>query len=103
MGNYINLLFNLAQIAAILDFTQNTMSKNTFCPHHYMSGIPEKPFGRHPNHESLYSVEIISIHCLTLHKWRPFHLSLYTGPSLNPNVFLLPGDLKNANYVKTSM
>ena len=39
--NYINLLFNLAQMAAILDFTQNAMSKNTFWQHHYISGIPE--------------------------------------------------------------
>ena len=41
--NYIDLLFNLAQMAAILHVTQNAMSKNTFCPHHYMSGIPKNP------------------------------------------------------------
>ena len=30
-------------MAAILDFTQNAMSKNTSWPHHNMSGIPENP------------------------------------------------------------
>ena len=30
-------------MAAILAFTQNAMSKNTFWPHHFMSGIPENP------------------------------------------------------------
>ena len=37
-------MFHLAQMAAILDFTQNAMSKNTFCPHHYISGISENPW-----------------------------------------------------------
>ena len=36
-------MFNLAQMAAILDFTQNPKSKNAFWPQHYMSGIPENP------------------------------------------------------------
>ena len=30
-------------MAAILDFTQNAMSKNTFWQHHYMSCIHENP------------------------------------------------------------
>ena len=53
---------------------------------------PWKPFGRHPNHESLYSVEIISIHCLTLHKWGHF-ISAYLQVSVSIlTFFLLPGD-----------
>ena len=31
-------------MATNLVFTQNTMSKNTFCPHHYISGVPENPW-----------------------------------------------------------
>ena len=42
--NYINLMFNLAQMSAILDFTRNAMSKNTFWPHLYMSSVLENPW-----------------------------------------------------------
>ena len=68
---------------------------------------PRKPFGRHPNQESFYSVQIISIHCLTLQKWRPFHFSLFTGLGHNFNAFPASlrsaATLKNSNYAKTSM
>ena len=49
-------------MVAILDFTQNAMSKNTFWTHHYMSGTPENP---------LVDNQIMNHYIL---KWRPFHL-----------------------------
>ena len=58
-------------MAAILDFTHYATSK-VFLNHSTMSGIPEKPYGRHQNYAfaSILS-KMMSIYSLTLQKWTP--------------------------------
>ena len=45
MENYINLLFEIEQMAATLYFMHNTIS-NVPSGQTTMSGVPEKPYGR---------------------------------------------------------
>ena len=69
--NYINLLFDLENMTAILDFTYNAMSYSTFWTYHFV-GRTRKSHGRHQNHESATILKkMISIYCLTLNIWRP--------------------------------
>ena len=62
---------DIDQMAAILDFTHNAMSK-VFFDHNTMSGTPFKPHSSHQNQESVTILKkIISIYCSTLNIWRP--------------------------------
>ena len=62
-----SLLFDLALIAVILDFTHNALSKVPV-GHKTMSGIDKNPM---VDTKVMNFVKIISIYRLTLHKWRP--------------------------------
>ena len=94
-------------MAALLDFTKNSMSKNPFWQHHYMSGIHENP---------LVDTQIMNLYIM---------LKLYqfiVWPCTNDGHFILSylqvsvsiltvfsasrrlaAILKKANYVKTRM
>ena len=63
----MNLLLDLEQMAAILDFLP-TMQ----CLKHHCVGHTMKPYNRHQKYESAsIMLKMISIYCLTLGKWRP--------------------------------
>ena len=65
-----------------------------------MSGIPEKPYGRHQNKKfASFLSKMISIYCLTLHKWRtswilsPFEKYCHSKHSFRTCLLCGGGDL----------
>ena len=67
----MNLLLDLEQMAAILDFSPTMQCLKYFRQHHCVGHII-KPETIHQKYESASSVlKMISIYCLTLDKWRP--------------------------------
>ena len=79
-------------MTAILDFTQNAMSKNTFWPHRYTPGIPENPLvgTQIMNHYILLKLyQFIAWPCTN----GGHFISAYLQDSVSIlTLFLLPGD-----------
>ena len=71
----INLLFDLEQMAAILDFCPQCLKCFVTAP---LCRTCPKHYSRHQNHKSVFFMsKIIYIYCLSLHKWQTYWILPY--------------------------
>ena len=94
----MNLLLDLAQMAATLNFSTTIQCLNIFRQHHCVR-YTLKPYNRTQKYESASIVlKMISIYCLTLNKWRPSWIL----PTMQCQKLLLTTPLDRA-YMKTKI